>query len=159
MPWVIDVLAILLGLVGIVGCFLPILPGPPLSYLSLVVLYFWGNETLPPHLMWICLALTLVVTVLDYLVPAWLTRVGGGTKAAASFSLAGMLVGILFFPPLGMIIGAFVGALIGERMYGEAGSFSASLRPAFFSFLGFLLGTGLKLMASGLMLIYTFKYL
>ena len=51
------------------------------------------------------LIVTVIVTVLDYVVPGWLTRVTGGTKYASRGATAGMLVGILFFPPWGMIVG------------------------------------------------------
>ena len=101
-----------------------------------------------------------VVTVLDYLVPAYFTKLTGGSPAATRFALAGMLLGIVFFPPLGMILGAFLGALLGEILYNKTDKgISGSLKPAFGSFLGFLFGIGLKLVASGIMMYYIIVYL
>lgn len=99
------------------------------------------------------LIVTVIVTVLDYVVPGWLTRVTGGTKYASRGATAGMLVGILFFPPWGMIAGAFAGALVAELYWGEK-KMAQGLKAALGSFLGFLLGTGAKLAASGVMLYY-----
>lgn len=156
----IDIVAVILGIVGLIGCFLPVLPGPPVSWGALLLLYFWGDGTMSLRFLLIWLGITIVVTVLDYIVPAYFTKITGGSKAAARFSMAGMIIGILFFPPIGMIIGAFVGALLGEWYYSrENGSFTKSLKPAFGSFLGFLFGIGLKLAASGIMMYYIVIYL
>lgn len=156
---ILDILAVLLGLTGLAGCILPVLPGPPMSYLALVLLYFWGKDPISTRFMIIWLIITIIVTVLDYIVPAWFTRITKGTRAAAGFSLAGMLAGILFFPPFGMIIGAFIGALAGEWIYGKKKDLGQSLKAAAGSFLGFLCGTGLKLIASGIMLYYIVVFL
>ena len=129
------------------------------------LLFLWGSPQAQDDITWrlliIMLIVTVVVTVLDYVVPGWLTRVTGGTKYASRGATAGMLVGILFFPPWGMIAGAFIGALAAELYWGEAAELywgekkmGQGLKAATGSFLGFLLGTGLKLAASGVMLYY-----
>ena len=140
---ILKILAVILGIVGLVGCILPVIPGPPLSWLGLL-------------LAW--LAVTLVVTVLDYIVPAWVTTKTGGSKAAGRGTLVGMIIGLIFFPPWGMIAGSFLGALLSEVLFAGR-NVTDSIKPAFGSFLGFLLGTGLKLTASGVMLFYIIKYL
>jgi uncharacterized protein YqgC (DUF456 family) len=155
MDLVIQILAVILGIAGLLGCILPVLPGPPLSFIGLVLLFFKSESTMawPFLLLWGIIA--VVVTVLDYLVPAYFTKIAGGSRAATRFALAGMLLGIVFFPPLGMIIGAFLGALLGEILYNrKEGGLAGSLKPAFGSFLGFLFGVGLKLVASGIMMYY-----
>ena len=139
----IDIVAVILGIVGLLGCILPVLPGPPCSL----------QDDITWRLLIIMLIVTVVVTVLDYVVPGWLTRVTGGTKYASRGATAGMIVGILFFPPWGMILGAFIGALIAELYWGEK-KMAQGLKAALGSFLGFLLGTGAKLAASGVMLYY-----
>jgi len=160
MDIIIRILAVILGIAGLAGCLLPVLPGPPLSFLGLLLLFFLPDSTMkwPFLLLWGIIA--AVVTVLDYLVPAYFTKLTGGSSAATRFALAGMLLGIVFFPPLGMILGAFLGALLGEIMYNKTKKgFSGSLKPAFGSFLGFLFGIGLKLVASGIMMYYIIVYL
>lgn len=157
---VIDILAILLGVIGVLGSVLPILPGPPLSWAGLLLLFFWGDGTMTLRFLLIWAGITVLVSILDYVVPSYFTKITGGSKAAARFSFLGMMIGIIFFPPWGMIIGAFLGALLGELLYNKKeGGLSASLKPAFGSFLGFLFGTGLKLTSSGIMLYYLFRYL
>ena len=111
----IDIVAVILGIVGLLGCLLPVLPGPPCSLAGMFLLFLWGSPCAQDDITWrlliIMLIVTVIVTVLDYVVPGWLTRVTGGTKYASRGATAGMLVGILFFPPWGMIVGAFIGAL------------------------------------------------
>lgn len=153
----IDIVAVILGIVGLLGCLLPVLPGPPCSFVGMLLLYLWGSpcvlEDITLRLLIIMLVVTVVVTVLDYIVPGWLTRVTGGSKYASRGATAGMVAGIIFFPPWGMIAGAFLGALLAELYWGEK-EMGQGLKAAAGSFLGFILGTGLKLAASGIMMYY-----
>lgn len=82
----------------------------------------------------------------------------GGSKAAGRGSFVGLIVGLLFFPPWGMIVGSFLGALLAEVVF-SGRTVTDSVRPALGSFLGFLLSTCLKLTASGVMLFYVIKFL
>lgn len=156
MVW-IDILAAALGFAGLLGCLVPVLPGPPLSWLGLLVLYLWGaGDPFSTRFLLVWLAVTVIVTVLDYVVPSYFTRVSGGSKAAGRGSLAGLFVGLIFFPPVGMIVGAFLGALLAE-IFINGKDFSHSLKPALGSFAGFLCGTFMKVVASGVMLYHIFK--
>ncbi len=154
----IDIVAVLLGVIGLLGSVLPVLPGPPLSWVGLLLLYFWGDGQMTVRLLVVWAVITLVVSVLDYIVPAYFTKVTGGSRAAERLSFVGMILGILFFPPWGMIIGAFLGAMAGEILYNSK-DLRGSLKPALGSFLGFLFGTGLKLTTCGVMFYYIIVHL
>ena len=156
MEILLEIFCALLGVIGILGSVLPILPGPPVSYLGMLILYVWGTNTqddLTPTVMLTWLIIAVAVVVLDYIVPSYFTKVTGGSKTAAKASTVGMLIGIVFFPPTGMIIGAFLGALLAEMLI-EKKELKHSLKAALGSFIGFLFGTGLKLIASGVMMYY-----
>ena len=101
---------------------------------------------------------TLAVTVADYLLPAWLSKRFGGSKYAATGSLVGLLAGMFFFPPLGPVAGAFLGALAGELLY-DSSDTGKAFKAACGAFVAFLLGTGLKLGASLAMGFYVVKAL
>ena len=154
----LKIIAVLLGIVGLVGCLLPVIPGPPLSWVALLLLFVAGGSEMSSGFLIAWLVVTVAVTILDYVVPSWVTRKTGGSKAAARGTMVGLLLGLIFFPPWGMIAGAFLGALVSEIVF-NGSDLAKSLRPAFGSFLGFLLGTGLKLIASGVMLFYVFRFL
>ena len=149
-----DIVLIVLGsifvIASILGCFLPILPGPPISFFALLLLQWTESEPFSANTLWTWAFITVVVTALDYVVPIYGTKKFGGTKRGVWGSTIGLLVGLLFFPPLGIIIGPFVGAFLGEMSNGNVDNKSA-LRSAFGSFIGFLVGTLLKLIASGWM--------
>ncbi len=147
----------ILALAGIVGCFLPVIPGPPLSWGALLLLYFFGNGEMSLKFLLIWLGITIVVTILDYVVPAQFTRLTGGSKAAGRGSLVGLLLGLIFFPPWGMIAGAFLGALLAEVFINRS-SVADSVKPALGSFAGFFFGTFIKLVASVLMMWQMFKF-
>ena len=153
----INIIALIIAVAGIIGCFLPIIPGPPLSWGSLLLLYFFGNGEMSLKFLLIWLGITIVVTIMDYIVPAHFTRLSGGSKAAGRGSLVGLIAGLIFFPPWGMIAGAFLGALLAEVLINR-NSIADSVKPALGSFAGFLCGTFIKLVASGLMFWYMFKF-
>ena len=118
-----SIIAVIFGVAGIAGCILPAIPGPPLSWLGLLLLYFWGGtngkgDEMSLTLLLVMLALTLAVTVLDYIIPAKLTKATGGSDAAARGAMAGLLIGIIF-TPIGMLLGTFLGALVAEAHYTE----------------------------------------
>ena len=154
----LKIIAVILGIAGLVGCILPVIPGPPLSWLGLLMVYFTHPEGMTSGFLIAWLVVAVVVTILDYLVPSWVTARTGGSRAAARGTLVGMVIGIIFFPPWGMIAGSFLGALAAEIIFGGR-DLAGSLKPAFGSFLGFLLSTGLKLTASGVMFFYIIKFL
>lgn len=142
----------LMMLVGILGCLLPVLPGPPLSWVGLLLLNIsrFGNFSF--QFMLIMAIVAIIVTALDYVVPVWGTKRFGGSRAGVWGATLGLIGGIFFMPPVGIILGPFLGALIGELIVGTDSR--SSLRSAFGSFIGFLLGTGLKLIASFVMAWY-----
>ncbi len=152
-----DVLLIVIGVIllvlGIVGSFVPMLPGPPLSYLSLLLLQFTSYHPFTARFLVIWAVVTAAIVVVDYVVPAYGTRVFGGTKKGQWGAVIGVFAGIFFFPPIGIIVGPFLGALIGEMLAGKQSG--DAFRAAFGSFLGFLAGTFMKL-ALSLIFVYYF---
>lgn len=155
------VLAIIAGIIGIVGSVVPGLPGPPVSWVGMLLAYFAGGtasggDTMSLAVLIIWLVVTVVVSVLDYVIPAKFTKLTGGSKAASAGALVGLVVGI-FLTPVGMILGSLIGAFLAEMFIEDKGA-SASLKSAFGAFLGFICGTGLKLIASGVMMYYIVVY-
>ena len=158
----IAIVALLLGLVGIAGSILPGLPGPPLSWVGLLLVYLWGGgtdgagEPMSLTFLLIWLAVTIVITIVDYVVPAYFTKLTGGSKAGGWGAIIGLFVG-MFVPPVGIIVGSLAGAFIAELIFARKDT-ATSLKSALGAFLGFIFGTGAKLVAAGLMLFYIFVY-
>lgn len=146
MDYFLLILSILLIITGLLGCVLPVLPGPPFSFLGLLLLHFTKFADFTVTFLIITAVLAIIVTVLDYIVPIWGTKKFGGSKAGQWGATIGMIIGMLFLGPLGLIFGPLVGAIIGELIKGTESR--QALRAGFGAFIGFLLGVGLKLAAS-----------
>lgn len=133
----------LLMLVGLVGCIVPALPGPPLSYIGLILLKFTplGDEIVTWELVITGLVVAIVV-IIDYITPIIGAKKFGGTKYGNWGCAIGAIVG-LFFPPFGIILGPFLGAVIGE-LIGKK-EFKDALKAGFGAFIGFLFGFLLKM--------------
>ena len=163
MEVVVGIIAVIAGIIGILGSILPALPGPPLSWVGMLLLYFWGGtngqgEEMSLAILLTMLGVTVLVSVLDYVVPAYLTKATGGSKYAERGTLIGMILGVFFFAPWGMILFSFLGAFLAEIIFAGKQREEA-LKSAFGSFIGFLVGTGLKLIACGIMMYYIIVYL
>lgn len=138
----LSILGLLFMIIGLIGSILPVLPGPPLSWIGLLLLYL--TEAIPND--WVFLSITLVIALLvfalDYIIPAIGTKKFGGSKAGMIGTSIGLVIGIIAPIPGGIIIGPFVGALLGE-LSNKADSKTA-IKAAFGSFLGFITGTFIK---------------
>ncbi len=140
--------------VGIIGSVLPVLPGVPLSYAGILLLHFTEKVqfSIPFLILW--LVLVILVQLLDYYVPIWGTRKFGGSKRGVWGCAIGMVVG-LFFGPWGIVLGPFVGAIVGELFGGK--QTQAAIKAGFGSFIGFLLGIVSKLVVGGFLLYYAIE--
>ena len=147
------VIGIIVMLVGILGCILPLLPGPPLCYIALLIQQLRSDPPFTSRFLWIWAGITIVVTVLDYVIPLYGTKRFGGSKYGIWGCTIGLIAGF-WLGPLGIIIGPFVGAFIGEIIANN--NSSQALKAAWGSFAGFLLGTLLKLVACVIMAWYLF---
>ena len=162
METLIIVLAILAGVLGIAGSILPGLPGTPISWVGMLLLYVWGSGvnaagnpmSLQTLIIWG--VVVLIVSVVDYVVPMYFTKLTGGSKYAERGALIGLVAGIIL-TQIGMIAGSFLGEFIAEVQWGKKSS-SEALLAALGSFLGFILGTGIKTIASVLILWQIFVY-
>ena len=156
----LEILALLCALIGIVGSIVPGIPGPPISWAGLLLAFIAERSSDDPITLTVLgswLGGTIIVTVLDYVVPAWMTKVTGGHKAASIGAIVGLFAG-MFLTPIGMIAGSLLGAFLGEFLVEDNGvwpSFKASIG----AFVGFIAGTGLKLIASGWMLLLIIKHI
>lgn len=144
MDIVLVILGFILMLVGILGSFLPVLPGPPLSWLGLLLLYL--TKAIPNDwtFLGITLLIALIAVVLDYVIPAMGAKKFGGSKKGMIGTTVGLLVAI-FFPVmgfLGIVIWPFIGAIVGELL--NKSETNTAVKAGFGSFLGFLAGTLLK---------------
>lgn len=150
MEVLIIVLAILAGVIGFAGSILPGLPGTPVSWVGLLLLFLWGPEEMALKTLIIWGIVVAVVSVVDYVVPMYFTKLTGGSKNAERGAIAGMIAGIVL-TPIGMILGSFLGAFIAEMYWGKK-SAGPAFKAAVGSFLGFITGTGLKTIVSVLIL-------
>ncbi|MDX2444262.1 MAG: DUF456 domain-containing protein [Bacteroidales bacterium] len=155
--YILLILGIILMLIGLVGCVIPILPGPPISFIGLLLLQFSRFADYSLNFMLLMGAIALLVSAADYVVPVWGTKKMGGSKAGIWGAAIGLFLGIFFFPPIGLIVGPLVGAVLAELIQGE--DFQKSFRAGMGSLMGFMLGIGIKLIASGVMTYYFVKAL
>lgn len=150
-----DIFLIILGaiclLVGILGCVLPVLPGVPLAYCGLLLLHATDKVQFSWQFLVIWAVVTIVVQVLDSVVPIWGTKKLGGSKMGVWGSTLGLLVG-LFFGPWGIVLGPFLGAVVFELIDGK--NTRLALKAGWGSFVGLMTGTILKLICCGLMTYY-----
>ncbi len=149
---------LVLAIAGLIGCILPIIPGPPLSYLSLIVLSFAkGWEPFGTSFLVLMGILTAMVFFLDYAIPALGAKKYGASKWGVWGSLVGMIVGLFVFPPFGLFIGGFAGAVVGELYAGKARN--DALKAGLGVFVGNLFSIGLKMGLCGVMLFFYIRAL
>ncbi len=144
-----DILLIVLGsafmLIGLAGCILPVIPGPPLGFVGLLLIHFTHSIQFETNdlLLWAFIA--VIVTVADNVLPIWTTKKFGGSKAGVWGSTIGLIIG-MFFAPIGIIVGPFLGAVLGEMLNNNN---EKALKAGFGAFMGFVFGVGLKLASTG----------
>lgn len=134
-------------LLGVIGSFLPVLPGPITGWVGLLMLHL--TKVIPMD--WTFLGITLGVAILiwgiDFIIPAWGTKKFGGSKYGIWGTILGLIIGLVFLGPLGIIVGPFLGAFVGELIHDSTDS-KRAVKAAFGSLVGFMLSTGLKFLVS-----------
>ena len=143
----------ILMLLGLAGSVLPILPGPPLSFIGLFLLALSKHFSPPltPTLVIIMAVVTILVTVMDYIIPSLGAKRYGASKWGVWGSVLGMVIG-MFWSPFGMLAGAFIGAVVAEWLVGKKEG--EALRAGWGVVMGTLLATILRLGVSGMMTYY-----
>jgi uncharacterized protein YqgC (DUF456 family) len=137
----------LLTLLGIAGSFLPVLPGPITGWAGLLLLHLTKIVPMDYAFLGITLTISIIIWILDYIIPSMGTKKYGGTKYGAIGTTVGMIIGFFIPIPLGFVIGAFAGAFIGELIH-DRNDTNKAVKGAVGSFLGFLASTTLKFMVS-----------
>ena len=139
-------LAIVAGIllvVGFIGTFVPVLPGAPLAWAGLLAAYFSSYCEISLAALIVTGVIAVAVSILDNLLPVIMTKKFGGSKTATTGATIGLIVGF-FTGPVGIILGPFLGALIGEMIH-KNGKTEGVFKAAFGAFMGFLTGTGIKM--------------
>jgi uncharacterized protein YqgC (DUF456 family) len=160
-----DSLLLLLGfvcmIVGVFGSFLPVLPGLSSCWVGLLLLYLTEAVENNYWVLGITLLITIIITVLDYVIPAKGTKKFGGSSYGIWGTNIGLIVGILAPIPFGVIIGPFVGAFVGELIY-DSKNHRRALKAATGSLLGFLASSFINFLFCiiflGIFLSITWKY-
>ena len=142
-----DIFLLLLGFVfvclGIIGSFLPVLPGPLTSWVGLLLLHSTNIVPMDWTFLGVTLAIALLIWILDYFIPAMGTKRFEGTRYGVYGTTIGLLIGLLSPIPFGMLIGAFLGAFIGEMIY-DSKDTNRALKASFGAFFGFLASATIK---------------
>jgi len=149
------IIALIAGVIGLLGVIVPVLPGTLLSYGGLICAYFVDGSTISLTQIIVCGIASIVVIILDYVLPGYFTKLFGGTKAGITGATIGTFIGFLFGLP-GIILGPFLGAVIGE-MVGNNASIDKALNIGLGSMLSFLVGSGIKLIVGLYMIIQIIK--
>ena len=141
-------IAALLVLVGLVGVVLPALPGLPLVFAGMLLAAWAGGfEQIGP----VTLVVLGLMTAVSFAIDFWATAHGARRVGASRKALVGAVLGTfagLFFAPIGLFVGPFLGALVGELMHGRQlrqDNFRQAAKVGFGTWLGIVLAVVLKL--------------
>lgn len=148
----IIVVGVILNIVGYVGSVVPALPGPPFNYASLLLLHFFNIHHYSTTLLITLGIITAIVLAADYIVPIYGAKKTGGSKYGIWGTAIGLVAGLFIFPPFGIIIGPFAGAVIGELISGKA--LNEATKAGFGAFLGFIAGAVSKLLVATIILAF-----
>ncbi|MGD8306819.1 MAG: DUF456 domain-containing protein [Ignavibacteria bacterium] len=148
-------LGLIIAIVGLIGCIIPAIPGPPLNFLSLVILEIAIEDAFSSDFFITWAVITVLVFVLDYILPIMGAKAYKASNYGIGGSIIGMILGIIFFPPFGMIIGLFAGAVIGELIAGKEEW--QALKVGSITFIVSMLMIIIKLAASAVMTYYYVK--
>ncbi|MBN8622569.1 MAG: DUF456 domain-containing protein [Flavobacteriales bacterium] len=144
----IYLITVVLMILGILGTFIPVLPGLLLSLCGLLIYKFGTDAPLSMVYVWIFVALTAISVVLNYVIPARTNRKYGGTRWGSVGSVLGTFAGMFFIPvPFGFLIGMFLGVFIGELLH-DANDKKKAWNSTKGALIGFLYGTGFNLMVA-----------
>lgn len=130
-------------IIGVFGSFLPVVPGPGLSWIGLLLLYFTKAVPANYWILGVTILIVIVISILDYTIPAKGTKKFGGSSYGIWGTNIGLIIGIFAPIPFGFIIGPFVGALVGELIY-DSKDHHRALKAATGSFIGFLASSFMK---------------
>ncbi len=145
----IQLASIVLLIIGLLGTFLPVLPGVFLSFFGFLIYKFGTNTELSVLYIWVFGFLTLVSVVLNYVIPARTNRKYGGTRWGSIGSFVGTILGVFFIPvPFGFLIGMFLGVFIGELLH-DFNDKKKAFNSTKGALIGFIYGTGFSF-ATGL---------
>ena len=149
---VLFIIAFVLLFLGLLGSMIPGLPGPPLSYIGILLIHFFTGTQFSTSFLLTWAVIVVLVFLLDYFMQIWGVKKFGGGRKAIIGTFVGLFMGLLF-PPLGLFIGPFCGAFIGALLE-VRGDNNRALKVAIGSFIGFVTGTILKLVISSVLFYY-----
>jgi len=138
MEYLLLILSLIFIILGYVGSFVPGLSGPPLAWVAILLIYFINNIQLPLWVLVVTGVIAGLSLLLEWIIPAYGTKIFKGSKYGIRGSYIGMIIGIIAPIPFGFLIGPFVGAYVGE-LYMDPKDQSRALKAAFGTFIGFLL--------------------
>ena len=152
MVTVIFIIAFVLLFLGLLGSMIPGLPGPPLSYIGILLIHFFTGTQFSTYFLFTWAFIVILVFLFDYYMQVWGVKKFGGGRKATIGTFLGLFAGLIF-PPIGLLIGPFIGAFIGALLEVQ-GDNTRALKVAVGSFIGFVTGTFLKLVVSSVLLYY-----
>lgn len=152
METLLTISAILCGIIGILGSVIPVLPGPALSFVGLICAYLTDSSSIGESTLWLWGVITVVVSIMDYILPGYFSKLFGGSKAGITGATIGVFVG-MFFGPVGIIFGPFAGAVLGE-MLNQQRTLDEAVKVGFGSLISFIVGSGLKIIVASMMTYY-----
>ena len=152
----LTLLAGFLLIIGILGSFLPVLPGVPVSWVGLLVFYLAPSVPMNYWFLGITLIVAILIFVLNLVVPAMGTKRFGGSRAGMIGATIGLVVGLIAPIPFGILIGPFIGAFIGEIL--NKSNSKSALRAAYGSFLGLIASSVMEFLVTvAFLLLFIFK--
>jgi uncharacterized protein YqgC (DUF456 family) len=152
MEYLLLILSLIFIILGYVGSFVPGLSGPPLAWVAILLIYFINNIQLPIWVLVVTGVIAGLSLLLEWIIPAYGTKIFKGSKYGIRGSYIGMIIGIIAPIPFGFLIGPFVGAYVGE-LYMDPKDQSRALKAAFGTFIGFLLAILMNFALVSLMLL------
>ena len=155
MEIIVIIVSLIFILLGIIGSFLPILPGPILSWIGFLILYLFGDFSITLKFLVISFLIAITIFVLDNIISIIGVKKSGGGKGSIIGSIIGLILGLLFLP-IGIVLGPLAGAFIGE--YKSQNNFKKSLKVSLGAFFGFLSGVFIKFLMSLIFLGYYLKF-